>query len=527
MTQKVEPAPPKTTRRLGSSITARKTPPIWWAAVQLTALAFHIPLTVLTGSQSAIASKLSVVVIGGSVATVAVAAYLILSWKVIKAWRALAFMSVIVIVFWYWNDGEGVGPFSGPMATIVVYLLVAAAAVKYADRRLFKLVAFTASVALAGTLSILAVGDSLSAPQRSTGVQDPVQLGALSSRPDVVLIVLDGYGRSDVIREFYGYDNEPFLDSLRSQGFEVADRSVANYSITHLSIPALLNMSYMHPDGASIGNNDLRYLGQQISGGNTVVSFLKSNGYVYIHGESDHWYNVCGPQVDVCLSGPHPNITGHALLVRTPIGGLFYRTEGDPTTALNLRRVDELVNWTETAGQWPSGPKFVFLHIQLPHPPLYLDSECNVRIDQDLGGRILNNGEMTEDQMTRRRGAWVEQVQCANLAIEAFLAQVGSDPIVALVSDHGPDSMFTLENNPSDIDPKGLEERMASLTAVRLPEPCRGSLPRDVATVNLFRVIFSCMSGEDLEALDTRHFIAGFGGPIVEFELDTLISGNG
>jgi hypothetical protein len=520
MTQPIDTVRERTISGLGSKLTSRDTPPIWWWVIQLTALALHLPLSLLTGSQSALASKQSVLLIGTSVALASIALYLLLSWLVLPKWKALALVSVTVLYFWHWSGGEGIGPLTGSLVATGIYALVAVAAVKYADRQLFKMAAFVVSVTLAGTLGLMAISDWLRAPERTVGVQNPIDVVEFVERPDIVLIVLDGYGRSDVISEVFGYDNEPFLDHLRSQGFDVAERSVANYSITHLSIPALLNMSYMHPEEALIGNNDLNYLADEISGGSAFVSHMKANGYTYIHGESDHWYNVCGNEVDVCLPGPNPDITGHAMLIKTPVGGFFYRDTADPTTALNRERVAQLINWDQTTRGWPSGPRFVFLHLQLPHPPLYMDSNCAVRLDPELGGRIMNNGEMSQAQLEVRKQAWIEQVQCANSTIEDFLSQVDESTLVALVSDHGPDLRFRLRPNPAELDESGLKERFPNLTAVRFPEGCRGTLPDDVDTVNLFRTVISCLSGEPIDSLETRYFVAGFGGPIVELKLD-------
>lgn len=503
--------------RLGAKVTTTPNPPLWWAFTQLVALAFHIPLSVLTGSQSAIASRQSALAIGGLVAIAALVFYAILRRFLRSGWTALALTSVGVIVFWHWDTEPEIGPLRGPLLAVIIYGLITAAAVKFADRRLFKVVSLTVAVALSSSFVVLMATDALRAPDRVVDVQNPIDPPTLAERPDIILIVLDGYGRSDVIADIYGYENEPFLDSLRSHGFDVAERSTANYSITHLSIPSLLNMSYMHPDGASLGNNDLHYLAEEVSGENQLVSTLKANDYSYVHAESDHWYNVCGDGVDFCLPGPNPDITGHALLVKTPIGGLFYRQSADPTTALNLNRVDQLSNWERTTGQFPSGPTFSFFHLQLPHPPLYLDSNCDLRVDPDLGGRILNNQEMSTAQLERRKQGWIEQIECANNTILDFLAQAEQEAVVVLVSDHGPDLHFRLERNPADITQTGLMERFSSLTAVRLPQDCR-PLPVDIDTVNTFRFVLSCLSGRPTETLETRHYVAGFAGPIVEVQ---------
>jgi hypothetical protein len=62
--------------------------------------------------------------------------------------------------------------------------------------------------------------------------------------PDIYYIILDGYGRSDVLKK-YGYDNSDFLNSLRDLGFYVADCAQSNYAQTKLSLTSSLNFNYV------------------------------------------------------------------------------------------------------------------------------------------------------------------------------------------------------------------------------------------------------------------------------------------
>ena len=59
----------------------------------------------------------------------------------------------------------------------------------------------------------------------------PVSVGQ-GNRPDVYYIILDGYGRADVIQKELGYDNSPFLDQLRRLGFQIGTCSRSNYNNT-------------------------------------------------------------------------------------------------------------------------------------------------------------------------------------------------------------------------------------------------------------------------------------------------------
>ena len=68
--------------------------------------------------------------------------------------------------------------------------------------------------------------ESRDRPSVQRGSVLPEQKGDL---PNIFLIILDAYGRADILDEIYGYDNEPFLRSLEQRGFYVARRATSNY----------------------------------------------------------------------------------------------------------------------------------------------------------------------------------------------------------------------------------------------------------------------------------------------------------
>ncbi len=65
--------------------------------------------------------------------------------------------------------------------------------------------------------------------------------------PDIYLIILDAYTRSDVLKEFYDYDNSPFLNELTEMGFFIGECSLSNYANTRLTLPSVMNFNYI-PD---------------------------------------------------------------------------------------------------------------------------------------------------------------------------------------------------------------------------------------------------------------------------------------
>ena len=71
-------------------------------------------------------------------------------------------------------------------------------------------------------------------------------------RPDVYYIILDGYARSDYMRDVFDYDNSEFLEFLRDRGFFIADRSKSNHNWTALSLASSLNMDFVQNLGLDL-----------------------------------------------------------------------------------------------------------------------------------------------------------------------------------------------------------------------------------------------------------------------------------
>ena len=63
--------------------------------------------------------------------------------------------------------------------------------------------------------------------------------------PDIYYIILDGYGRSDILKNEYKYDNSDFLNGLRDLGFFIADCAQSNYAQTQLSLASSFNFNYI------------------------------------------------------------------------------------------------------------------------------------------------------------------------------------------------------------------------------------------------------------------------------------------
>jgi Sulfatase len=493
-------------------------PPWWWVGLQLTSLAFFIPLSWLSGTQRALVNPTSALLVAGAVGCLGILLYLVIDRFSSSSWTALAQASIALIFFWQWGAWASQGPLISWIASSLLLLVVLLAVRRVAERGFFRKALLITSVTLAGTALILIVHSLVTESPNSVRVEGIPTVEAPARTPDVIFILLDAYARSDVLAEDFSYDNGDFIAGLHGAGFDVADSANANYTATHASVASMLNMGYLELTDKAIDNSDLETLSSIVSGDNQLVSALKNYGYRYLHGSGDNWLNQCSEAADVCLPGPAMDQTAFSLLTKTPLGLLLYPETGNPTTRLNLTRIDQLQHWSATSANTGDAPLFSYIHLVLPHPPFYLDSQCQPRVDPALGGQLIADATTSPSYREMRRGAYVEQVICANSMIESFVAELEGDEIVVIASDHGPDSYGTLDSDPSTWTGNQLRERLATLTAIRLPQGCENPSDENLQSVNIFRVVLGCIQGKEIPLLQPEFHATTFSGPMVRVD---------
>ena len=82
---------------------------------------------------------------------------------------------------------------------------------------------------------------------------DPSASAAL---PDIYYIILDGYARSDYMKNEIGYDNSELTDYLREEGFYIVEHGHNNHNTTALSLASSLNMTFAQYLGVRMVKGD-------------------------------------------------------------------------------------------------------------------------------------------------------------------------------------------------------------------------------------------------------------------------------
>ena len=354
-------------------------------------------------------------------------------------------------------------------------------------------------VVVVAVLGILVVANlALVAPSAS----DAGNPRAVPGAPDVLLLILDEYGRDDWFRAEFDFDNSPFLADLEERGFMIATQATANYSYSYGSVSSILGLDYSFTEG-DITDSELTQMRATLTGSVGILPAFKNAGYEIAYFENAWSGSLCGTIVDWCI---RDGITERGLWnlgQMTILAPLLSEVRGGPLNSVSLRHLRSL-GAVLTAPRDSGKPRFTFAHLLLPHFPLLLDEACNANPPDDLrtwgggGGAVL----------AERRANYIAQLKCVNTgvisAIDAFLGE-NPDGIIMIVGDHGPASTFNWELPFAEHSIDTVTERMTVLSAYRFPE-CSRAVKPDMTPVNGARTLVSCALGTELPELPDLNY---------------------
>lgn len=330
-----------------------------------------------------------------------------------------------------------------------------------------------------------------------------INLDPLASEqlPDIYFILLDGYTRQDTLLELYDYDNSKFLNYLANKGFYVPRHSPTNYVKTMFVLSASFNARYLDDMAEQLGPKSINLIPLQKSvQSNDVVDALSAIGYRIINistgfNETD----LADADIHLQYDLSRPNEFESMLLRNTPISSLVDRIyKVNSFYALHRARVMYAVEQLQRMPEEP-GPKLVFAHILLPHPPFVFGPD----------GEEVNLDAEPEDHYFLPAKTYIpayrNQVNYANQLsmnfIDRILENSVTPPIIILQGDHGP--RLYLGKTP---DNTCLMERFTIFNSFYFPDGNYERLYDSISPVNTFRVIFDQYFGTNLGVLEDRTY---------------------
>jgi hypothetical protein len=359
--------------------------------------------------------------------------------------------------------------------------------------------------------------DRLRQPPVALEVPAVTHAGAGVPPPDIYLIILDKYTASWALREYLGYDNRPFAESLRARGFTVPRRPRANYVHTFLALASLLNWTYLDTLGSLPGRDSReRDPVMALVRRNRAVATARARGYRVTFLPSTYGATTWMDGADEVLrTGANERLT--LLLAaagRTPLAPAFARvanafpgTPGRfPYRSESAEQMERKFRWL---GELPrsAGPKLVVAHLLVPHEPYVFNADCSPR------PAFWPRSDLGENERIVR-AAYTAQISCVNRhlmrLVDDILSQSHTPPVILLQADHGHGRIasdpWTGSTVPlAALPPEKVAARTSVFAAYYLPGD-HPPVPDTMTPVNLLPLVFNTYLGTSIPMQPDRTF---------------------
>lgn len=330
--------------------------------------------------------------------------------------------------------------------------------------------------------------------------------------PDIYYIILDTYTRADALMNDFGFDNSSFLEELRAAGFYIADCSRSNYSFTQASLSTSLNMVYLPEldqvlDEFGLDTDDVWLLLKQ----SLVREQLQAIGYKTVAFDTGYeWSRIENADIYLSLSRDPFQLQliepFEAMLIKSTLG-LVLTDLQNRTFLTQTNRLLEGINeinfpYRSFVGQQlfildqlpeiPSypGPKFVFVHLLIPHVPHVFGPEGEIITDTRFYGGGLDDA--INDDFFRR--GYVNEIRFINGRmldiVKSLIRDSETPPIIIIQGDSGVT--------------KGNWLKIFNAYYLRGEQNPR--LYSTISPVNTFRLIFDSYFGTDYGLLSDDSF---------------------
>jgi len=347
----------------------------------------------------------------------------------------------------------------------------------------------------------------------SDNLYNPKDFNSDDRYPDIFYLIVDGYGREDILNELYDYDNRAFLSSLEQRGFYIAQKSKSNYCQTPLSLGTSLNLDYL--------DNLIFNLDQQSYDRRPLMELIKNSKVTEILEEKNYFltsYFTPYSAVDINNMDEHRkrslalNEFSHFMINKTMLS-LALR---DLQYELYRKDILNILD-TDFESLAQDRPNYVYAHIIPPHPPFVFDSEGESLNPDRLFA--FSDGSHWGKNMEDYIDGYTWHLDFINKSLLKMVDKIideSEKPIIIIQADHGPGS----ELDWSAAENTNFEERLSILNAYYFYDHDYSQLYDEITPVNTFRIIFNQYFGTVFEVLKDESFFSTYREPYVFYDVE-------
>jgi hypothetical protein len=323
------------------------------------------------------------------------------------------------------------------------------------------------------------------------GRHKAIAAGAFDVRPDIYFILMDEYSGTGMLNTYFNYNNQPFEQFLRDQGFWVAGNPACNYQSTVLSMASMLSMDYLKwlPDENKYNESAIDVArAHKIISNNEVVSLVKDYGYDLfnysffdiLHKPSFYNTGLLSVKLELIT-----NKTLWACIEKDLMWNL--RNKGVEGNWLS-NRVEEKIkahhkriidSTIASTGYNKTHPKFVYTHLLMPHEPFFCDS---------MGAEVHINPFNRSIPDSVRSKAYLQYLvystKVIKQLIDELMQKTNRKAVIILMSDHGYRGLVQ--------DGKKVSAHN-NFNALYLPDKDYSLFYDSISNVNQFRMLFNTL----------------------------------
>lgn len=262
-----------------------------------------------------------------------------------------------------------------------------------------------------------------------------------AEKPDIFFVVFDGYTSSQCLKEEFSYDNSPTDSTFQANHFFVSRSSRSNYNATPFSLSSTFEGQYLKPALEKDKVTSKTFVqAMETFRNNHLLSFLKKLGYgVKNFGCFDlkdaplktdpYFKDAYSKQIDdQTLYSRIKRDIGWNFTVKNIFTGASripesYRQNKAYHLYRNNYNWQALLKELQTAAE---EPRFVYVHLMLPHEPFYLNGEGK---------------EVPDTAVRTLKEAYLEQVKFSNALLKQLIpiaaAKSHRPKVVLIEGDHG------------------------------------------------------------------------------------------
>lgn len=455
---------------------------LWAAFLMMTSVALYRPLVIWAQNAWDLAEPVELFVLGFALIGIQIVALLILLVLGVRLPSAAVGVAGSMFLLLHWMTPVFLPP------TVWLLLVVAAAVFLHVHgsvRWLRSLSVISAVVLmLAPAIQTIAAHLISSEPYPITDLSPRRSVEATGNVEDVLVVVVDSYPSLRLAEAWFGHDTDELVSTLSARGLTVEESGWSHNTFTGLAIPGLLELKPIVDAGPSGHWSNRRSTFKLTWGDNLVAESLQSAGFEYTHIESG-WDGVhCGKNPDVCLESPWFSEVSWKFFESSLIRSWLLSRYGNISVPGSLQVVTHLESIAE---KFDDGNRdYVFAHLLLPHAPVVVDDECQVR--SDIGG---DTGTLDpEEAEPESIHTLAPQLACVDSLLARIVAVVGARTAVVITSDHGSGTRGQVHKPPNSWTDADIAERLGILLAYKTPPGCQqGSTD---SSIDAMRMVISC-----------------------------------